>query len=332
MLVDLHMHSTYSDGRYTPSELVKVAVYNNIRVIALTDHDSWNGYPEAVQEAERINKRYMELLNLGNTSKQGLKLIKEELKADVIKAERKSTVGAPLEGFVSNVEESVLANTRVELPLIQVLTGIELSTQQGNNSVHILGYHVDRSFEPLREKMDDLRYKREHRLEAMVAKAQALGMEITVESCDPSARAVGRPHLAKAMVAKGYVKTVQEAFDKYLHRGGPCYVEQPKLTPAQAVDYIHGAGGLAVLAHPSEIADSELVEKLLKELPFDGVEIWHPSARINDRISKWLQLAEKYILRTSGGSDFHGIPDRYPEKLGLWKVCYESVAPIIENK
>jgi len=277
MLVDLHLHSTYSDGRYTPAELVRAAVEKHIGVIALTDHDSWNGYPEALAEAQRLN-------------------------------------------------------TGLREPLIRVIRGVELSTQYEEQDVHVLGYHVDSSCQALLTKMNDLRYKREHRLEAMLEKCRGLGMEITVEACDPKARSVGRPHLAKAMVAKGYVESVQEAFDKYLHRGGPCYVQQPKLTPAEAVDLIHQAGGLAVLAHPSEIKDSRLPEYLLQTLPFDGMEIWHPSVIENNSTEKWLQLARKYNLLVSGGSDFHGIPDRFPKELGIWKVYYENTADIINYK
>lgn len=277
MLVDLHLHSTYSDGRYTPAELVRTAVEKHLRIIALTDHDSWNGYSEALAEAERFNAGLSE-------------------------------------------------------PIIKVIRGVELSTQYGENDVHILGYHVDASCEALLTRMDDLRYKREHRLEQILAKCQALGMNISVEACDPKARAVGRPHVAKAMVAKGYVATVQEAFDKYLHRGGPCYVQQPKLTPKEAVDLIHTAKGLAVLAHPSEIKDANLPERLLMELPFDGIEIWHPSAADANSREKWLELAKKYNLLVSGGSDFHGIPDRFPSELGIWQVFYENTAGVIDYK
>lgn len=277
MLVDLHLHSTYSDGRYAPAELVRAAIAKRISVIAITDHDSWNGFPEAYAEAEKLN------------------------------------------------------SGRVE-PLIRVIRGVELSTQYADNDVHILGYHVDDKCEALLTRMKSLRYKREHRLEAMLEKCKVLGMDISVENCDPKSRAVGRPHVAKAMVAKGYVTTVQEAFDKYLHRGGPCYVQQPKLTPMEAVDLIHAAGGVAIFAHPSEVKDTTLPEKLLQCLPFDGIEIWHPSVLQTNNLDYWLKLAKKYNLMVSGGSDFHGIPDRFPAELGIWQVLYEDTATVINYK
>lgn len=332
MLVDLHMHSTYSDGRYTPKELVQTAVLKNLRIIALTDHDSWNGYPEAAAEADRINKLYAAFLLQGKSQSEAVGIIKEQLANFVQSAELKSVVGAPESGFFSNIkpeiENSSFGN---DLPLITVLIGTEISTLYNERAVHVLGYRVNREYQPLLAKLNEMRFKREHRLELILEKCRQNGMYITVEACDPSARAVGRPHVAKAMVAMGYVKTVQEAFDKYLHRGGPCYVEQPKMSPEEAVKLIHQAGGIAILAHPSEIENPEIPEYLLKNIPFDGLEIWHPSARQEGHIEKWQQLAARYNLLVSGGSDFHGIPDRYPAKLGLWEVVYENVLKLLKE-
>lgn len=269
-LVDLHMHSTFSDGRYTPTQLVEVAAAKGIAVLALTDHDSWNGVAEAQAAAAR----------LGN---------------------------------------------------IRVLTGVELGTQCENDSVHILGYHVNMSCEPLHAKMDEMRHGRELRLTRMLAKLDGLGYHIEVEACDPKNRAVGRPHVAKALVAAGYFNTVQEVFDALLHRGGPAYVPQPKLAPEEAVQLIHEAGGIAVLAHPSELSDGTLPERLLRAVPFDGVEVYHPSADKKAQ-AKWLQLAQELQLLVGGGSDFHAIPDRYPTELGVWQVHYEDVKGVIEWK
>ena len=269
-LVDLHMHSTFSDGRYTPTQLVEVAAAKGIAVLALTDHDSWNGVAEAQAAAAR----------LGN---------------------------------------------------IRVLTGVELGTQCENDSVHILGYHVNMSCEPLHAKMDEMRHGRELRLTRMLAKLDGLGYHIEVEACDPKNRAVGRPHVAKALVAAGYFNTVQEVFDALLHRGGPAYVPQPKLSPQEAVQLIHEAGGIAVLAHPAELSDGTLPERLLQAVPFDGLEVYHPSAD-KEAQAHWLQLAKEHGLLVGGGSDFHAIPDRYPSQLGMWQVHYEDVKGVIEWK
>ena len=265
-LVDLHMHSTFSDGRYTPTQLVEEAVAKGLKAIALTDHDSWNGVDEAQQAAKQYGLR--------------------------------------------------------------VLTGVELSTQWENDSVHILGYYVNMQCTALHEKMDEMRHGRERRLEKMLAKLDGLGYHVEVEACDPKNRAVGRPHVAKALVAKGYFDSVQAVFDALLHRGGPAYVPQPKLSPQEAVALIHQAGGMAVLAHPSELSDSTLPERLLRTVPFDGIEVYHPSADETAQ-QHWLALARELGLAVSGGSDFHAIPDRYPLELGVWQVHYADVKDVL---
>lgn len=270
-LVDLHMHSTFSDGRYTPTMLVDNAAAVGLSVLAITDHDSWNG----IAEAEKAAARYK--------------------------------------------------------GLIRIITGVELSTQYDNDSVHILGYHVATACEELHNKMDEMRRARECRLLAMLKKLDKLGYHVEIDACDPKNRAVGRPHVAKALVAKGYFATVQDVFDALLHRGGPAYVPQPKLSPQEAVELIHKAGGIAVLAHPSELSDVTLPERLFSEIAFDGVEVWHPSAT-PELQQHWLSVAGKYKLLVSGGSDFHAIPDRFPDSLGIWKVNYEDVKGVIEWK
>lgn len=269
MLVDLHTHSTFSDGRYTPAQLVDAAVKNGIGVLAITDHDSWNGIAEAQQAAKSYDGK------------------------------------------------------------IKIITGVELGTQLGSESVHILGYHVDMKCKALQDKMDEMRHAREQRLFKMLAKLDELGYHITVEACDPKNRAVGRPHVAKALVAAGYFNGVQDVFDTLLKRGAPAYVPQPKLSPEEAVSLIHQAEGVAVLAHPSELEDSNLPEKLVSEYPFDGIEVYHPSADAAAQ-QQWLKLAAKHNLIVSGGSDFHGIPDRFPAELGIFKVEYAQVAQVIE--
>lgn len=258
-LVDLHLHSTFSDGLYTPAQLVDQAVAAGITVVALTDHDSLNGMPEM----------------LAAGSNAGLK----------------------------------------------VITGVELGSQVEGASVHILGYGVVLDNAALLENMLRLRHARETRLQKILGKLQERGLTVQVEECDPKNRAVGRPHVAKAMVAKGYVATVQEAFDKYLGRGKSCYVPQPKLSPAEAVALIHGAGGLAVLAHPEEVGDKELVTRIFASVPLDGLEVFHPSARNLKGIYEfWEKFAARRGKFITGGSDFHGHADRYPTHLGEFDV------------
>lgn len=271
MLVDLHTHSTFSDGRYTPAQLVREAMAKGLKVLAVTDHDSWNGVEEAQKEAAA----------LGNS--------------------------------------------------LRVITGVELGTQYADDSVHVLAYHVRMDYAPLLAKMNEMRHARETRLLKMLEKLHNLGYDIEVEACDPKNRAVGRPHVAKALVAKGYFENVQDVFDALLRRGGPAYVPQPKLSPEEAVELIHGAGGIAILAHPSELTDASLPERLVTTFDFDGIEVYHPSAD-GAAQKKWLALARKYNLLVSGGSDFHGIPDRFPKELGIFKVEWQNVAGVIQYK
>lgn len=271
MLVDLHTHSTSSDGTYTPAQLVEAAASASLGVLALTDHDSVNGILQAEAAAMKIKN-------------------------------------AP-----------------------RIIRGVELGTQAGEASVHILGYHVDIHNEVLLKKMHEMRHARELRLQKILQKIAALGYYVEVAECDPDNRAVGRPHVAKALVSKGYFATVQEAFDVLLKRGRPGYEAQPKLSPEEAVSLLHQAGGLAVLAHPSELENKPLVSWLMNNIEFDGIEVYHPSADLNEQ-KHWLQLAKERNLLVAGGSDFHGVSGRFPEKLGIFEVLYTNVKSVIEYK
>lgn len=268
MLVELHAHSTFSDGSYTPTRLVEECAAKDIGILAITDHDSWEGVPEAAAAAARFAGK------------------------------------------------------------VRIIPGIELSTQEEGLSVHILGYHVDITCRRLYDKMLEMRHGRELRLAKMLAKLETLGYSVTAEECEPDNRAVGRPHVAKALVSKGYFKTVREAFDALLYNGGPAYVPNPKLSVEEAAALIHLAGGAAILAHPSELRDKSLPARLFQKKCLEGIEVYHPSADAAEQ-RKWLELADEYNLLIGGGSDFHGLPDRFPRELGQWKVAAEQVGDLI---
>ena len=127
------------------------------------------------------------------------------------------------------------------------------------------------------------------------------------------------------------MRTVQEAFDLYIGEGKPAYQPQTKMTPPEAVKLIHQAGGLAVQAHPEEIGDRELALRLLAELPYDGLEVYHPSAKEKDIEAFWLQIAQERGLLIAGGSDYHGNAGRFPEKLTEWRVHRENVRDFIKR-
>lgn len=272
MFVDLHSHSTFSDGRYTPTMLVDENYGIGVKVMAVTDHDCVDGVQEAIEASKKFNGE------------------------------------------------------------IKVIPGVELSTEKDKRPVHILGYYIDVNNKPMLDTMAWLRDSRDNRLLKTIDRLAELGYIINVEDCKTDGKTVGRPHIAKALVKAGYFSGVQEVFDKLLYFGGPAYIPHAKLSPKEAVDLIHAAGGLAFLAHPTEIANDKLALELLDNIDFDGVEVYHPSANNKERIELIRQWAIERSLLISGGTDFHAVPDRFPDKLGIWLVNYEDVKGIVEWK
>lgn len=188
---------------------------------------------------------------------------------------------------------------------IKVIPGVELSTKEGKKSVDILGYGLKESAE-LEKTLARMREGRENRAERIVAKFTEIGMPITMEDVLKFAGGgvIARPHIAKAVVEKGYVSEVQTVFDKYLADGKPCALPKTVLSPAEGIELIHHAGGVAVLAHPVHLHDDELVKKLLDDYDFDGIEVWHRE-QDEDANERYGAMAESYNLLKTGGSDFH---------------------------
>lgn len=265
--VDLHNHSTYSDGVLTPAELAEKAHAAGISLMALTDHDSLQGLAE-MQAA---------------LSKFGM-------------------------GFIP---------------------GVELSARTEGKEIHVLCYGIRNDCEAFNKKVTEIREKRSGRFQKMLDKLTDLGLPLDTEIPDFRQQSPGRPHIAAALVKAGYVKDIKEAFNLYLANGMPAYVPNPKLEPEEAVELAHMAGGKAVLAHPEEIGDRELAERLLKTADFDGVEVYHPSA---DEAASlfWREKAEKYGLFMTGGSDYHGMKGRFPENVGGFLIEGEKVKDFLE--
>ena len=260
---DLHLHSTYSDGMYSPYELASMANAAGITVLSLTDHDTLKGLTEMEEAAKQTG--------------------------------------------------------------IGFIPGVEFSARWENRQVHIIGYGIDEHNELLLERLADVRNARRNRLEKIIKRLHEMGIDIEVPVPEEGQRAVGRPHIARALVSQGYVKTVQEAFDLYIGEGKPAYQPQTKMTPPEAVMLIHQAGGLAVQAHPEEIGDRSLALKLLGALAYDGIEVYHPSAKEKETEKFWFRVAREQKLLITGGSDFHGNPGRFPETLTEWPVEREKV-------
>jgi hypothetical protein len=239
--IDLHAHSTRSDGVLAPGDLVRRAAARGVRRLALTDHDTLAGLDEA-----------------------------HEAGADY-------GVG--------------------------VVDGIEVSAWH-SQEVHILGYFVRRDDGRLSEVVERQRRNRLARVQTIADRLARLGMDIDVDAVLASAHGnVGRPHIARALVDAGHVPSFDAAFDRLLGKGAAAYVPASRLTASHAVRVIHEAGGAAVLAHPG-------VEKIDPELPalveagLDGLEVDHP-AHDEGTAAKYVAMARRLGLVTTGGSDFH---------------------------
>lgn len=200
------------------------------------------------------------------------------------------------------VEKAILAGEKLG---VRVIPGVELSTKEGKQSVDILGYGLTSSAE-LEKTLARMREGRENRAARIVEKFTELGMPLTMDDVLKFAGGgvIARPHIAKAVVDKGYVSEVQTVFDEYLADGKPCALPKVVLTPAEGIDLIHKAGGKAVLAHPVHLHDDELVRKLLEDYDFDGIEVWHRE-QDKDANKRYGELAKSFNLLMTGGSDFH---------------------------
>lgn len=194
---------------------------------------------------------------------------------------------------------------------LRVIPGVEITSFFEGIEVHVLGYFIDEKDKSLNQRLSLSIKSRFGRAEKSIELLAGLGVPITKDDVlkFSGKEYVGRPHIAKALVAKGHVKDTQEAFDKYLAEGKPAFVPREDLPTRDAVSLIHAAGGLAVLGHPGLLKKKELLEKLL-ELEFDGIEAWHSEHKKEDA-KRFLGIAKARGLIATGGSDFH-----CDEKLG----------------
>lgn len=187
---------------------------------------------------------------------------------------------------------------------IRVIPGVEITTHFSEISVDVLGYAFDHPH-LLHQTLMEYRKARRQRAERILEKLVGLGMELSMEevsSCSTDG-VITRPHIAKALVRKGYAPDVQTVFDLYLADGQPAHVEKQSLSTNAGIRLIHEAGGKAVLAHPGLIRDNRCVEGLLK-LDWDGIEVWHP-AHTSDQVRTFQNAARERGLSVTGGSDFH---------------------------
>lgn len=255
MRIDLHTHSVVSDGTDTPTRLVLKAMEAGLDVIGVTDHDTFDGVPEAVEAGKRIG--------------------------------------------------------------VTVLPGIEMSTTFGGRSVHLLGYGCDPYNRELVTELAKIRVARTGRLKAFAERITELGMPLSVDDIAAAAGAspsIGRPHVADAMVAKGYVEHRDDAFDQWLRQDKPGYVPRYACDLERAIALLHDAHGIAVLAHPwgrgnEEVLPGEVIARLAAEHGLDGIEVDHPDH--DERARELLfQLGARTGLIRTGSSDYHGLGKR----------------------
>ena len=267
--VDLHVHSTASDGRFSPEEIVRKAAELGLTVMALADHDSIDGIVPALEAARKY-------------------------------------------------------------PKLRVIPAVEVSTDVPSGEVHVLGYFIDYTSRELKEALVRFRNSREGRAQGMIAKLADFGVHVDWQRVQEIAGdgSIGRPHIAQAMLEKGYITSIKEAFDKYIARDGPAYVEREKMMPAEAVELIVKAGGLPVLAHPFTVADPETQVIELKKVGLVGIEAYYKDCS-TDEVSTLIRLADKYGLITTGGTDYHGIGNANEVILGGTDVPMESAERLV---
>jgi predicted metal-dependent phosphoesterase TrpH len=254
--VDLHIHTTASDGVMSPSEIVRYAKAKGLQAIAITDHDTIEGLEEGLLEGERID--------------------------------------------------------------FEVIPGIEISAEHSPGSMHLLGFFLDIHHPTLNERLGYLQKARAERNSKIVERLNRLGIELTYEDVLKASGGgqVGRPHFAQVLLEKNYVGSFQEAFERFLKKGAPAYVDKFRFTAKEAIHFINEARGVAVLAHPNTLnmnGYSELETLILRliEEGLKGIEVYYPEHSPLE-VARYKTLAERYGLLMTGGTDYHGI-----EKNGL---------------
>jgi len=258
---DLHIHTTFSDGKDTPEEIVEAAKAAGLRYIAITDHDTVEGVTE--------------LYESGHYAGGSLKII----------------------------------------------PGVGFSTVDGAYDVHILGYNVDIYDAGLQEKLEEISEARWTRFTEIVERLRELGYEIgetDVLTDEGMCKAVGRSHVARVLVKKGYFDSIRTCFDQLLKRGCPAYVPHFRLASEELIHIIKEAGGIPVLGNPKLIGDDTTMARIIAQ-GIEGIEVFYPSYDRTDT-QHYLDVAQKYRLLASGGSDYRGFAGREPDAVGQFTI------------
>ncbi len=215
-------------------------------------------------------------------------------------------------------------------PQLLFIPGVELSTDVPHDEVHVLGYFLDWRDPRFQGRLDRLRRSRLERGQRMLTKLKRLGIDVSWQRVKEIAGhgAVGRPHIALAMLEAGHISSLEEAFERYLGRNGPAYVEREKITPAEAVHLLTDASGLPVLAHPRDLQNLESLVAELKEVGLIGIEVYYQDYD-QQTIERLLAIARQHGLLPLGGSDFHGIGGAHERDLGDIPLPFQPVRQLI---
>lgn len=262
MYADLHLHTHFSDGTYSPEELVAQAERHHLAAIALTDHDTVEGCVRAAMACRAAG--------------------------------------------------------------LEFIAGTELTAEQDSNELHILGYYIDTENPRLLAEIATFQTVRQNRIREMVARLNQHQVPLKAEAVFALAncRAPGRPHVARALVQSGLCSTLDEAFERYLKRNRPAWVPKFKMSAADAIGLIHQAGGVAVMAHPGLNRTDQVIPTLV-EAGLDGIECFH-TKHSTATAEHYLELADRFELLVTGGSDCHGMSKGKP-LIGTVKIPYQHV-------
>lgn len=259
---DLHLHTLFSDGTYTPEELISQVAKSGLAAVAVVDHDTIDGIEPAIEAAKTKN--------------------------------------------------------------IEVLSGIELTAEYASQEIHILGYLIDYKRKDLKEKLGVLQKNRIERIYRIVEKLRTLRIILKAQDIFEMSKlgTVGRLHVARVMLKEGIVGSIQEAFQKYIGDRCPAYVLGFRFSVREGIKLIKDAGGIPVLAHPYSLGRDDLIPEFI-DYGLMGLEVYYPE-HTQSMINFYLNLAKKYNLLITGGSDSHG--NAKPEvKIGSVKIPYDLV-------
>jgi 3',5'-nucleoside bisphosphate phosphatase len=275
-MIDLHTHTTASDGRCTPAELVARAKAAGVTVLGVTDHDTVAGCRAAADECARVG--------------------------------------------------------------VEFVAGIEITAVREEADVHMLGYFIDPTSAPLLAFLSRQRVRRVERARRMIARLADLGMPLDAGAILRPAlaqpgTAVGRPWIARALVSAGFVASTNDAFGDWLGRGRPAFVPREGAAPHEVIAEIHGAGGIASLAHPGLLGRDEWIADFVAA-GVDAIEAYHTN-HDEEAVSRYRALAERHDLAVSGGSDYHADQSHgaaYPGSVSLPDVEYQRLRRAAANR